>query len=176
MAGKDIPRKKREEDLVRLYDGYYDKIAYYIFIRIGDRAEAEDLASEVFLKALKSLDSYEERGLPMHSWLFRIAHNLVVDHLRKVSKQRTVSLDTVEIPDTDDPEEATEYHLKMEKLAVTLKHLSPPERELINLRFFAELSSAEVGEILGKSPQAVRQMQFRALRSLRKMLDKEGYK
>jgi RNA polymerase sigma-70 factor (ECF subfamily) len=172
--GKEAQRKKKEQDLVSLYDGYYDKIALYIFTRIGDRAEAEDLASEVFLKALRSLDSYQERGLPMHSWLFRIAHNLTVDYLRKMSKQRMVSLDMVEITDTANPEEIAETRLQMEKLSVALECLPAPEREVIDLRFFAGLSATEVGKILGKSPGAARQMQCRALRSLRKALDEEG--
>ena len=100
---RETERKNREEALASLYDEYYDKIARYIFIRLGDQAQAEDLASEVFLKALKSLDSYQERGIAMQAWLFRIAHNLVVDHLRKVTKYRNVSMDTVQVAAEEDP-------------------------------------------------------------------------
>jgi RNA polymerase sigma-70 factor (ECF subfamily) len=65
-------RSSKEAALTALYDEYYDKISRYIFVRIGDRAEAEDLAGEVFLKSLESLDSYKERGIPMRAWLFSI--------------------------------------------------------------------------------------------------------
>jgi RNA polymerase sigma-70 factor (ECF subfamily) len=176
---KDAQRKKKEQELANLYEGYYDKIARYIFIHINDRTEAEDLASEVFLKALNSLDSYQERGQPMHSWLFKIAHNLVVDHVRKMSKHQTMSLEELEVEVADtaaNPDEIAESCLQTESLAMTLEQLSPPEREVIGLRFFAGLSAIEAGKILGKSPEAVRQMQYRALKSLRKALDKENWK
>ena len=174
MTAKEAERKKREETLAALYEEHYDKIARYIFIRIGDQREAEDLASEVFLKALRSLDSYQERGLPMKAWLFKIAHNLVMDYLRKMSKRKVVPLDDVEIVDAASPEEITELHLQVEKLSEALKELSPAQREVISLRFFAGLTSIEAGEILGKRPGAVREMQSLALRSLRKALGREN--
>jgi RNA polymerase sigma-70 factor (ECF subfamily) len=77
--------RNNEERLAALYEEYYDKIARYIYTRIGDKSESEDLASEVFLKALKSIKTYRDTGPPMQAWLFKIAHNLVVDHLRRVS-------------------------------------------------------------------------------------------
>ena len=175
MASKDAERKKREQDLVSLYDGYYGKIARYIFVRIGDQAgEAEDLASEVFLKALRALDSYRECGLPMQAWLFKIAHNLVVDYLRKASKRVFVPLDQVNIADSANTEEIAESRLEVEKLSEGLKHLSPAQREVVGLRFFAGLSSVEVGKIMGKKPGAVREMQSMALKSLRKALNEES--
>lgn len=174
MIGKETERRKREEALASLYEQYYDKIARYIFIRIGNQQEAEDMASEVFLKALRSLDFYRERGLPMQAWLFKIAHNLVVDYIRKVSKRKLVPLDKVEIADTANPEEIVEWHLQVEKLSEALKHLSPAQREVIGLRFFAGLTSIEAGKILGKSPGAVREMQSLALKSLRKVLGGEN--
>jgi RNA polymerase sigma-70 factor (ECF subfamily) len=71
--GKTGDRKRSETILADLYEEYYDKIAHYAYVRIGDKAEAEDIAGEVFLKALESLKSYEERRIPMQPWLFRIA-------------------------------------------------------------------------------------------------------
>jgi len=94
---KTETRRCNEARLASLYEEYYDKIAHYIYVRIGTKTEAEDLAGEVFLKALESLKSYKERGIPMQAWLFRIAHNLVVDHLRKAAKSKTVPIDTVQI-------------------------------------------------------------------------------
>ena len=93
--GKTETRRRNEAVLASLYEEYYDRIAYYAYVRIGDRTEAEDIAGEVFLKALESLDSYKERGVPMQAWLFRIAHNLVVDHLRKTAKRRVVPISEV---------------------------------------------------------------------------------
>ncbi len=173
MSGEEAERRKSEEALASLYEEYYDKIARYIFIRIGNQQEAEDLASEAFLRALQSLGSYRERGLPMQAWLFKIAHNLTVDYLRKISKRKLVPIDEVEIADAANTEEIAESHLQAEKLSEALKQLSPAQREVIGLRFFAGLTSIETGKILGKKPGAVREMQSLALKSLRKILSGE---
>ena len=101
--GATETRKLNEAKLASLYEEYYDKIARYVYTHIGDKNESENITGEVFLKALESLKSYRERGIPMQAWLFRIAHNLVVDHLRKVAKRKTVSIDAVEISSDADP-------------------------------------------------------------------------
>ena len=166
-------RRRKESILASLYDECYDKIAHYIFVHIGNRMEAEDLTGEVFLRALDSLDSYEERGVSMQAWLFKIAHNLFVDHLRKREKRKTVPIDSIEIPDRENPEQAVEVRLQFEKVSEALQQLTPAQREVISLRFFAELTSAEAGKILGKSSGAVREMQRSAIKALRKLVYEE---
>jgi len=156
--------------LTNLYEEYYDRMVRYIFVRIRDQTEAEDLAGEVFLKALKSLNSYRGRGEQMHVWLFKIAHNVVIDHVRKMSKRKTVPLNDMEIPDRLSVEETVETRLQVERLSQALEQLTPSQREVIGLRFFAGLSSAEVGEISGKSGAAVREMQRAAIEKLRKLI------
>ncbi len=156
--------------LTNLYEEYYDRMVRYIFVRIRDQTEAEDLAGEVFLKALKSLDSYRGRGEQMRVWLFKIAHNVVIDHVRKMSKRKTVPLNDMEIPDRLSVEETVETKLQVERLSEALDQLTPSQREVIGLRFFAGLSSAEVGEISGKSGAAVREMQRAAIEKLRKLI------
>jgi RNA polymerase sigma-70 factor, ECF subfamily len=153
-----------------LYDTYYDKIVRYIFVRIGDQNEAENLGGDVFLKAFKSFDTYRGREDQVRGWLFKIAHNLMVDYLRKVSKQRHVSISDIQIPDISSTEEAVEKKFEVEKLSKALEHLTPAQREVIGLRYFAGLSSDEVGKILGKSSGAVREMQRAAVESLRKQM------
>lgn len=174
MATKESERKKRADALASLYEECYGKVARYIFVRVGNQQEAEDLASETFVRALKSLDSYRERGLPMEAWIFKIAHNLIVDYWRKASKRQMVTLDKVSIPDSANLEEAVEFDIEVERLSKALEHLSPTQREVIALRFFSGLSSIEVGNILGKKPGAVREMQRAAIISLRTILDIEG--
>ncbi len=166
-------RRQKESTLASLYDECYNKIAHYIFVRIGDRMEAEDLAGEVFLKALESLDSYKERGVSMQAWLFKIAHNLLVDHLRKAEKRKTVPIDSIEIEDRENLEEAVELRLQFEKVSEALRQLTPLQREVVSLRFFAGLTSVEVGKILGKSSGAVREMQRSAIKALRKLVYEE---
>jgi len=166
-------RRSKEATLTALYDEYYDKIAWYIFARIGDRAEAEDLAGEAFLKALQSLDSYQERGIPMRAWLFKIAHNLVVDYLRQVSKRGMVSIDTVPVADKSDPQATAETNIELARVAKALAQLTPAQRQVIELRFFGGLTSEEAGRVLNKSSGAVREMQGAAIRRLRKLLNEE---
>ncbi len=92
---KTDEQREKENRLASLYDEYFDKIARYIYVRLGDRNEAEDLAGQVFLKALESIRSYKERGIPMQAWLYRIAHNVSVDHLRKRGRTTIVPIDDV---------------------------------------------------------------------------------
>ncbi len=162
--------KSVKVSLANLYEQYYDRIVRYIFVRINDQSEAENLGGDVFLKALQSLDSYWGHTEQMRAWLFKIAHNLVVDYLRKMSKRRDVSIDEVEIPDRLNVEEVVETKLEVERLSESLKQLTPAQREVIGLRFFSGLSSAEVGNILGKSSGAVREMQRAAVETLRKQM------
>ncbi len=157
--------------IASLYGDYYDRIVRYIFVRINDQSEAENLGGEVFLRALQSLDSYRGRSLQMPAWLFSIARNLIVDYLRKMSKQKHVSIDEVEIPDRLNIEEVVGRKLEVERLSEALKQVTPAQREVIGLRFFAGLSSAEVGKILGKSSGAVREMQRAAIETLRKQMN-----
>ena len=156
--------------LTSLYEECYDKIVRYIYTRIGDKSEAENIAGEVFLKALEALKSYRERGIPMQAWLFRIAHNLVVDHLRKAAKRKTVPIDTVEIASDIDPVTTVEKNMEIERLTEAMDQLTQQQREVLRLRFFGELTSKETGSILKKSDDAVRKMQQTAMEKLRKLL------
>jgi RNA polymerase sigma-70 factor (ECF subfamily) len=169
--GEKTPsRRYNEAKLVGLYEEYYDKIARYVHIHIGNRAEAEDLAGEVFLKALESLGSYQERGIPMQAWLFRIAHNLVVDHLRKREKHKTVPIDTLQIESGKNPVTIVEENLELERVTKAMEQITPAQREVMGLRFFGGWTSKEVGQILGKSDGAVREMQRAAIETLRRLL------
>ncbi len=162
--------KEQQEKLAGLFEDHYDRIARYIYTRIGDKTEAEDLASEVFLKALESLKSYQERGIPMQAWLYKIAHNLVVDHLRKSSKYKTSPIEEFEIKDETDPVSTAETVLEMERVKIAMQELTESQREVVQLRFFSGLTSQEVAQILNKSDGSVREMQSAALAKLRQLL------
>jgi RNA polymerase sigma-70 factor (ECF subfamily) len=156
--------------IASLFEQHYDKIVRYIFAHVNDRTEAEDLGGDVFLKALKSLKSY--RGCPeqMLTWLFKIAHNLIVDYMRKISKHRSISLSYLDVPDHRKTEDIAETTMAIESLSEALKQLTPSQREVIGLRFFAGLSSSEVSQIMGKRDGAVREMQSSAIKVLRKLM------
>jgi RNA polymerase sigma-70 factor (ECF subfamily) len=164
---------EHEIRLAGLYEEYYDKIARYVYVHIDNKEEAEDIAGEVFLRALKSLKSYREQGVPMQGWLFRIAHNLTIDYLRKMDKRRTVPVDSVVLSGNDNPADTAERNIEFARITEAMKQLTTEQREVINLRFFGELTSKEVGSVLGKSDGAVREMQRAAIEKVRGIMGVE---
>jgi RNA polymerase sigma-70 factor (ECF subfamily) len=163
-------RRSHEAELAGLYTEYYDKISHYASVHIGNRTDAEDIAGDVFLKALESLGSYKKRGIPMQAWLFRIAHNLVVDYLRKMSKRKTVDIDSVTVRSNESPEAIAEVNIEVERVKKAMEQLTREQREVLSLRFFGELTSKETAAIMGKSDGAVREMQRAATSKLRMLL------
>jgi RNA polymerase sigma-70 factor (ECF subfamily) len=166
----DNETKSMEAAIADLFEAYYNKVVRYIYIRISDQPEAEDLAGEVFLKALKSMGSYRGSAEQLRFWIFKIARNIVIDHYRKMSKRRTVNLEDVEIADGSNVEEMAERRLQVGELTKAMDQLTQAQREVIGLRFFAGLSSAETAQVLGKSSGAVREMQCDAIQRLRKLM------
>jgi RNA polymerase sigma-70 factor, ECF subfamily len=161
---------EQQNKLTSLFEEHYDRIARYIYVRIGDRSEAEDLASDVFLRALESLKKYQERGIPMQAWLYRIAHNLVVDHLRRVTKYKFSPIEEVEVRDETDPVSTAEINIEMDRVKAAMQNLTEAQREVVQLRFFSGMTSQEVGLILNESDGAVRETQRTALVKLRHLL------
>ena len=109
----------------------------------------------------------------MQGWLFRIAHNLTVDYLRKMDKRRTVPIDPVVLPGNDNPADTAEKNIEFERVTEAMKQLTTEQREVINLRFFGGLTSKEAGGILSKSDGAVREMQRAAIEKLRGIIGVE---
>jgi RNA polymerase sigma-70 factor (ECF subfamily) len=171
---KDIVRRAQNGDadaFSQLYEEYFDKVYRYVYLRLRNPSEVEDLTQEIFVKALEALGSYKWRNLPFSSWLFRIAHNHVIDHLRKEGK-----LDRVDWQDNmadvrePDPAQMAEQRLQLQELRDNIEKLSPAQRSVIYLRFAGGLSVAEVAQILGKSPGTVKALQHSGIAALRKMI------
>jgi RNA polymerase sigma-70 factor, ECF subfamily len=165
--------KNNKDRLAVIFEEYYDKVARYIYIRTGDKSEAEDLAGDVFLKALESIKTYREQGVPIQAWLFRIAHNLVVDRYRRMNKRKTIPVEDREIRDESDPAVTAERNIEIERVKRAMKHLTEQQREVVRLRFFGGLTSREVAGLTGKSYGAVREMQSAALEKLRQLLGED---
>jgi RNA polymerase sigma-70 factor (ECF subfamily) len=168
-------QKGNQVALTQLYEENFDRIYRYIVIKIGDRTEAEDMTQQVFLHALKAIRSYKQKGTPFASWLYRIAHNQVVDYLRKKSKRPTVPLDeSLPIPAVGgDPKHIVEQKITIEEIITATKTLTDAQREVISLRFASELSIAEVAGVMKKSEGAVKALQHSAIVALRKVLATE---
>ncbi len=158
------------EAFAQLYESHFDKIYRYVVLRIGNKAEAEDITQQVFLKALQSISSFKWKGIPFSAWLFRIAHNLVVDYLRKGKKPATIPFNESLVSSDNNPQLVTERRLDIEQLISATKRLTKAQREVISLRFAGELSITEVAKVMGKSEGAVKALQHSAIVALRKAL------
>ena len=156
--------------LTQLYEENFDKIYRYVVLKIGDRAEAEDMTQQVFLNALKSISSYKYKGMPFSSWLFRIAHNQVVDYYRKKKRSATVPLDEMLISGHDNPGRDAERKMEIEQMTRATRQLTNAQQEVISLRFAGELSVAEVAKVMGKTEGAIKALQHAAIVSLRKIM------
>ena len=170
---KLVRRAQQEpEAFAQIYEEYFDKIYRYIVIRIGSEAEAEDLTQQVFLNALKSLSSFKWKGVPFSSWLYRIAHNQVVDYLRKKAKHATESLNGMvkAVVSDDNPQMEFERKVDIEQVFLATKRLTEAQCEVISLRFASELSVAEAAKVMGKSEGAIKALQHSAIVALRKVL------
>ncbi|MBN1370146.1 MAG: sigma-70 family RNA polymerase sigma factor [Dehalococcoidaceae bacterium] len=166
-------RNMHEAELAGLYPEYYDRIARYAAAHIGSRLDGEDIAGEVFLRALRSLGSYRKQSVPMQAWLFQIAHNLVVDYLRQKNRRRTVDIESVILESPGNPETVVERGIDLERVAGAMSRLTSDQRQVLTLRFLGELSSKETAEVMGKTDGAVREMQRAALAKLRTILGDE---
>jgi RNA polymerase sigma-70 factor (ECF subfamily) len=173
---ESLVRRAQQRDpaaLTQLYEENFDRIYRYIVLKTGDRIEAEDMTQQVFLNALKSLSSFKWRGMPFSAWLYRIAHNQIVDYLRKRSKQATVPLDESLAAGISDPKQEVERQVEIEELFRATQKLTRAQREVVSLRFTGELSIAEVARIMGKSEGAVKALQHSAIAALRRVLSVE---
>jgi RNA polymerase sigma-70 factor (ECF subfamily) len=171
-----IERAKEHDHyaLTRLYEDNFDKIYRYIVFKIGDRTEAEDMTQQVFLNAIQSISSYKSKGMPFSSWLYRIAHNQIVDHLRKKSKRPTVPLDDTLPLKSGDPRHDVEQKMELEEVIAAAGSLTAMQKEVISLRFASEFSVAECARTMGKTEGAVKALQHSAIAALRKALGREA--
>ena len=155
-----------------LYLLHLDAIYRYIYYRVGDASDAEDLTEQVFLNAWEALPGYKRRGSPFTSWLYRIAHNVVVDYHRRQKP-------TAPMPSPEKVARENEHSSPLEQvieaeeaaaLATAIAQLPEEQQQVIVLRFIEGLKHAEVARIIGKSEGACRIIQHRALVALNRLL------
>jgi RNA polymerase sigma-70 factor (ECF subfamily) len=154
----------------QLYNANFDRIYRYIYAKVRSQAEAEDLTQDVFIKALEAIGNYKWRDLPFAAWLFKIAHNTVIDHVRKLSREKRTEFDEAHLATVEDPVEMSERQFEVEQLKMALEKLPEAQREVATLRFIAQLSIAETARVLGKSEGTIKALQFNATMALRRAL------
>ena len=154
-----------------IFDHYHEPIYRFIASRVHRPSDAEDLTQLVFVKALEALPRYESRGIPFGGWLFRLARNAVIDHVR--TRHDHAELDAiVEWAHGDaGPDEIAVVRQELDAVGAALASLTDEQREAIALRFFAGLSAREAAEAMGKQEGTVRGLQFRAIAALRRQLE-----
>ena len=154
----------------RLFDHYHASVYRYIVSRVHRPSDAEDLTQLVFVKALEALPRYEARGVPFGGWLFRLARNAVIDHVR--THRDHVDLESaIERPGRDaGPDEVVAVRQALDEVAAALESLTDEQRDAIALRFFAGLSAREAAAVMGKQEGTVRGLQFRAIAAMRRSL------
>lgn len=158
-----------------LYDRYFERVFRYVYYRVRDQQEAEDVTSDVFLRAMRAMPRYEPRQAFL-AWLYRIARNAVIDRAR-TTRPRLSFEDALAHPDAPDhvvdPDEKLVATDRRAQLRKALAFLTAEQQEVVVLRFIEGLSADEVGKIMGKRGGTVRGMQFRALQALRKHITPE---
>jgi RNA polymerase sigma-70 factor (TIGR02952 family) len=156
----------------RLYDHYVSMVHRYVYYRVGDRATAEDVTSETFVRALRRIDSLSFQGRDVGAWLVTIARNIVLDHVK--SSRYRLEVTTADMRDadraTDGPEDAVLQHLTNRELLACVQQLGSEQQECIVLRFVHGLSVSETAEIMGKKDGAIKALQHRAVRRLAGLL------
>ena len=161
----------------QLYEMYVERVYSYIYHRVGNVQDAEDLTARTFYRALEKLDAYEDRGLPFSAWLFRIAHNLVANWHRDHSRRQVFSLDKLWWRSSDElrPDQAVEANAERTELWDAINRLPEERRNLLLYKLNTTLSNLEIGELMNKSESAIKSLYFRTLAALRKDLEERGW-
>ena len=158
-----------------LYDRYLDLVYRYVYYRVGGKALAEDLVSETFLRALRRIGTFEWQGRDFAAWLITIARNIIADHYK--SGRYRLEISTSDMLDADRADEGIEASvldgITNAALLDAVKKLNGEQQECVVLRFLQGMSVLETAQAMGKSEGAIKALQYRAVRTLGRMLPKE---
>ena len=161
--------------LEELYLMHFDRIYSYLQMTVGNRHDAEDLTNQTFVKMLESIERFQWRKVPISAWLFRIAHNLAMDHFRANRRWQPEE----EPPEPEDSaelsaEEEALHSIGRQSMLEMIEGLSPDQQQVLTLKFVFNFPNADVAVILDKTEGAVKSLQHRALASLQRQLAKTG--
>ena len=157
-----------------LYDSHVDGVYRFIYARVSEQATAEDLTSQVFLKAWENLDGYKVGSAPFGAWLFRIARNAVIDHYR--TAKNAAPLDalagTLQTQESK-VDETIEVRLEAERVVEAMKRLTEEQQQVLAMKFIEGYSTKEIAQAMGKRQGAIRALQMRGLQALEELLELE---
>jgi len=163
------------DSFAQLYDAYVERLYRYVYFRVSDEQTAEDITSQVFLKAWENLGRFQSDGVPFLAWLYTIARNQVIDHYR--TRKESVPLDKIaSLPAngrTVDEQVETEFDLQAMRDA--LQFLTEEQQQVLILKFIVEMTTDEIAQAMGKKEGAIRALQMRALQTLSKYFEEEKF-
>ena len=158
----------------QLYDAYMERIYRFVYFRVEDQQTAEDITSQVFLKAWSNLDRFQFSRTPYLAWLYTIAHNAVIDHYR--TRKVTTALDDVQLSQPDHSEvveNEIDLTVEMQSVKSALQTLTDDQQKVLTLKFIEGMSNNEIARQLGKREGAIRALQMRGLQALAKQLEEK---
>lgn len=167
-------RSNGPDGFVETYEQYYPRLFAYIYARVGNSHQSEDIVSDVFERVYRKLDSLRDRDA-LATWLFTIARNAIVSHVRRHSRETVVDHDVMSelSPATASVESEVMHREDLAGIARAVRTFSRREQDIISLKFDAELASAQIAQIMGLTEQNVRVIIFRTIRKLRKIMAAE---
>jgi RNA polymerase sigma-70 factor (ECF subfamily) len=169
----DRAQKGDRDALEELYLIHFDRIYSYLHVSVGNRHDAEDLTTQTFLKMLESIGKFRWQSAPFSAWLFRIAHNLAMDHFRATKRWQPEEDVPEPEPDESTSAEAGAFEsIGRKSMLELIDDLSPEQQQVLTLKFVFNFGNAEAATILGKTEGAIKSLQHRALASLQKQLEK----
>ncbi|MBC7253592.1 MAG: sigma-70 family RNA polymerase sigma factor [Actinobacteria bacterium] len=175
---EELARRTADGDLEAfgaIYRALLDPLYRYFFWNLALREEAEDLTEEVFTRCLAHIGDYDPRKAPFRAWVFRIARNMLVDHLRKSARRERKDAARRD-PGQPPVAEALEEEERRRAVREALRELPATQRQVVIMKYFSGMSNVEVAAALGKSEGAVNAIQHRALRKLGDILERRGWR
>lgn len=157
----------------QIYDQFFDRIYRYVYFRTNP-AEVDDLVETIFIKAWMNLEKYEKRDVNFSAWLFKIAHNVVIDHRRSHRPLFEIKEEIEDESEKAAPKKVTEKNMLSSVVREAVDRLKEPYKQVITLKFLIGLSNTEIAEILNEREGNVRVLQFRALKELKNLLQEKG--
>lgn len=162
-----------------LYNQHADQIYRYVYYRVSSQDDAEDLVAQVFMQAWSNVGNYKPNGSPFVAWLYTIAHNLVINYYKKSERQSKLQMPledwVADVQGTHDPEREFSHKLRNEALRRAILQLGSEQQQVIYFRYVEDWSHQQIASLLGKTESAVRVIQFRAQKTLRQLLEKDGW-
>jgi RNA polymerase sigma-70 factor, ECF subfamily len=160
-----------------LYRRNVNRIYTYVFYRVGNATDAEDLTARTFYQALGGIHRYVDQGVPFLAWLYRIAHNLVANHHRTRARWKETSLEQREnqVNAAERPDRTVESSERRRALLSAIRRQPEERQHLLVLKFAERLSNEEIGNLMGRTESSVKSLYFRTLRALRADLEARGW-